>query len=768
MADTDFLDFRYDPRTIRTPYTTNVPWPNPSAPISPQHQNMATNTTHIKRSTSPLLNQHATMQSMPHPYQPRPQSQGNDQAYYRMLAQQHGVAAQLQSQTQYPYEQQLDPEPTSTLQYPGQQQTYPQSSTQAQNIPDNIQSSPTDWSFLQNTATTQPFAVNSLYGGQLNDQAFMSYGPASANYLPEQNQYTGNMNTNMNTEMNNLGTSILQENNVPTTWQDLANTLSSGITRGMPDMSLTNQNLPNSPTDTSLEVRSLSSSDNGWTAVDLQNQQYVGSYSDSQTSQAIFNPEQTLHGRTFSDSSFSDADNQVTRLSWSYVEVPHHAISSPSSDGTGNFDKIDIPERPEACDEVHIKQERLPTPTLSSATIPPVRIKTSTSPQRSPIRRPSPSRRPRKNSVKCPAKPSSKRHVPLVKAENSEKRIGRRKGPLSSEQRKQASEIRKVGACLRCKFLKKTVRFPTPCVNLPNTWQCTIPVAGQSCQGCVASHARLWQVPCTRIDIKDIAFFMKDWQADVDMAVVLNFSVDNIRDFAKPERRLYLSHGYGHCMPIYAREIYVRNEKCFGVDWVETYHDMPLEHSVDTAKMSLGVDGISDEMLSDYLDAYIDDGYEDFIDQYFEGTPFVTEILTTVFRYYCREPTPVLKKALKFLLAYNLTQHVTYVEGLPPEEAFQGRIHDSTSKFNGKTVAPVMINFSVKIAMAKLWRELQKEILEELSTMYSSVYSKEKLRHWPTIFMVACILLAVWEEMQFDCHYRVPVSQSTLWLTCTY
>lgn len=251
---------------------------------------------------------------------------------------------------------------------------------------------------------------------------------------------------------------------------------------------------------------------------------------------------------------------------------------------------------------------------------------------------------------------------------------------------------------------------------------------------------------------------MKDWQADVDMAVVLNFSVDNIKDFAKPERRLYLSHGYGHCMPIYAREIYVRNEKCFGVDWVETYRDMPLEHSVDTAKMSLGVDGISDSMLSDYLDAYIEDGYEDFIVQYFEGTPFVTEILTTVFRYYCREPTPVLKKALKFLLAYNLTQHVTYVEGLPPEEGFMGKIHDPTSRFNGKTVAPVMINFSVKIAMAKLWRELQKEILEELSTMYSSVYSKEKLRHWPTIFMVASILLAVWEEMQFDCHYKVPVS----------
>ena len=256
---------------------------------------------------------------------------------------------------------------------------------------------------------------------------------------------------------------------------------------------------------------------------------------------------------------------------------------------------------------------------------------------------------------------------------------------------------------------------------------------------------------------------MKDWKADVDRERVISFSVDNIKGFARPERRLFISHGYGHIMPIYAREIYVRDEQCFDVDWVETYQDKPTEHSVNTAKMSLGMEGIPDGLVSEYLDRYLDDGYEAFIDQYFEGTPFITEMLITVYRYYQKEPTAVLRKTLKFLLAYNLTQHVTYVEGIPSEESFMGRIFDDTSKFNGKTVAPVMINFSVKIAMAKVWRQLQKEVLEELSSMYSSVYSKEKLRHWPTIFMVACILLAVWEEMQFDCHYRVQVSwHSTL------
>ena len=98
------------------------------------------------------------------------------------------------------------------------------------------------------------------------------------------------------------------------------------------------------------------------------------------------------------------------------------------------------------------------------------------------------------------------------------------------------------------------------------------------------------------------------------------------------------------------------------------------------------------------------------------------------------------------------------VQGIPDEEDFLGKITDETSKFYGKTVAPVMINFQIKCAMADMWRELQKDILSELSRLYSSVYTKDKLKNWPTIFMVASIILGVWEEMQFDSHYRIPVS----------
>lgn len=323
----------------------------------------------------------------------------------------------------------------------------------------------------------------------------------------------------------------------------------------------------------------------------------------------------------------------------------------------------------------------------------------------------------------------------------TEKRIGKRKGPLKPDQRKQASEIRKLRACLRCKFLKKTCD------------------KGEPCGGCQPSHARLWQVPCTRIDIKEIGYFMKDWKADYDRHVTVGFSVENIKGFSDHERLLFVTHGYGHVLPINAREVFVRDNQCFNMNWSEQWNQKPPnEYEIETAKLSAGMEGISPALLSDYLDRHIDGNgtFEKFVDDYFGGTPFLTQMLKTAFRYYFRTKLPVIRKALKLILAYNLTLHITMVEGTGEEDRFLGRIDDPSSKFHGKTLAPVMISFQIKCAMASMWRELQKDVLEELSALYSSVYSGEKLKNWPTIFILASVLLAVWEEMQFDCHYRVP------------
>jgi len=259
------------------------------------------------------------------------------------------------------------------------------------------------------------------------------------------------------------------------------------------------------------------------------------------------------------------------------------------------------------------------------------------------------------------------------------------------------------------------------------------------------------------MDIKDIAYFMKDWKADFERHITLGFSVGNIKGFSTMERTLYITHGYGHYLPINAREVFVRDDNCFDVDWTETNNSVePEEYELTTAKLSAGLEGVSLTLLSEYLDRHLDQNFEEFVDELFEGTKFVTEILKTAYRYYQKEQTPSIRKALKLVLAYNLTTHITFVEGVSEEEEFAGKIDDPKSKYCGKIFAPVMINFQVKTALADMWRELQRDILEELSSLYSSVYSGDKLKNWPTIFMLAAILLAIWEEMQFDAHYRTP------------
>ncbi|PYH96831.1 hypothetical protein BO71DRAFT_374655 [Aspergillus ellipticus CBS 707.79] len=491
-----------------------------------------------------------------------------------------------------------------------------------------------------------------------------------------------------------------------------------------------------SPTDTYLEVRSLtsSSSDNGWSTIEPRRSHEF--FPD----QGIFiNPTQTLHDRSLSESSYSTSYG-------SFVEITN-PINSPSSDS--NFDTAfnnSVTRRVSYDHTSHGSQS--PTAVSPVAIVRPIPMpskKASSPPTRSTVSQASsaspPSRKPsRKSPIAAKTAETKVRKQSQNGKPETEKRVGKRKGPLKPDQRKQASEIRKLRACLRCKFLKKTCD------------------KGEPCAGCQPSHARLWQVPCTRIDIKEIGYFMKDWKADYERHITLGFTVGNIKGFSEHETTLFITHGYGHVLPINAREVYVRDEQCFSVDWVESMHREPTQYEVETAKLSAGMEGISHAMLSDYLDRHIDGQgtFEKFVDDYFEGTPFLTQMLKTAYRYYYRTKLPVIRKALKLVIAYNLTLHVTMVEGLGDEAPFSGKINDQTSKFRGKTVAPVMINFQIKCAMANMWRELQKDVLEELSSLYSSVYSGDKLKNWPTIFILASILLAVWEEMQFDCHYRTP------------
>jgi hypothetical protein len=509
-----------------------------------------------------------------------------------------------------------------------------------------------------------------------------------------------------------------------------------------------NSSIPgSSPTGTILEVQSLSDGEGSWSIVNFNpNRASYDSYAGT-----VSNPSQNLHIRTNSDSS---SDDHSTELSGSYEEIAPWPLHSPLAlHGQDYLDAHHMQAQGLQLHELHDHHDHHEhhhhvSPESSPSAVSPSSAvahsyhssgSSTTSPNSSDPTSPPVRRRKSPLEGKTTKAVIKKSPTGPRKESAAEKKVGRRRGPLRPDQRQQAHEIRKLRACLRCKFLKKTCD------------------KGEPCGGCRPSHARLWQVPCTRMDIKDIGYFMKDWKADYERHVSLGFSVGNIKGFSTIERDLYITHGYGHYLPIKAREVFVRDEKCFGLDWVESTRSVnPKDFEVGTAKLSAGMEGVSTTILSEYLDRHLDSGFEEFVDAYFDGTKFLSEILKTAYRYYRKEKTESIRKALKLVLAYNLTLHVTMVEGLSEEEQLAGRINDPRSKWFGSTVAPVMINFQVKCALADTWRELQKDILIELSSLYQSVYSGEKLKNWPTIFMLAAILLAIWEEMQFDCHYRVP------------
>lgn len=492
-----------------------------------------------------------------------------------------------------------------------------------------------------------------------------------------------------------------------------------------------------SPTGTLLEVQSLS--DNEWSMVNYnRNRNSIDSFSGT-----VSNPSQNLHIRTHSDASSSDAADS-SELSGSFEEVPPWPMTSPHDFHGSEYLTAQYINQHQARQHVHVPPPQPNTSPLSSTAISPIAVSyrgqssssspTSSGPRSPPVRRRKASVIDAKTTKSAIKKPTNT----IRKDLSSEKKVGKRTGPLSQEQRAQAHEIRKMRACLRCKFLKKTCD------------------TGEPCAGCKPSHARLWQVPCTRLDIKDIGYFMKDWKVDYERHVSLGFSVGNIKSYGEREWTIYITHGYGICLPLQARQVVTRDDSCFAMEWLEGGPEEAKAFEVQTLKLAAGVEGVSTAVLSEYLEQHIDQGFEYFVDNFFEGTKFVTEILKTAHSYYQKEQTPSIRKALKLVLAYNLTQHITMVEGLAEEDAYIGKIDDDSSKFFGKTFAPVMINFQIKCALAEIWRELQKEILEELSSLYSSIYSKDKLKNWPTIFIIASLLLLIWEEMQFDCHYRTP------------
>ncbi len=143
-----------------------------------------------------------------------------------------------------------------------------------------------------------------------------------------------------------------QMDNMSLNWQQQSyqnNVIGCYGSDGLPDIGLPTHNLANnSPTDT-CPARSLtSSSSDGWVGVGYRPYQSMDAFQDPHNG-SISNPEQTLHLRTFSDSSHSDGEHLSQYSGSSYVEISH-AVGSPGSDSFGDFEFYNVcPREPSLC-----------------------------------------------------------------------------------------------------------------------------------------------------------------------------------------------------------------------------------------------------------------------------------------------------------------------------------------------------------------------------------------------------------------------------------
>ena len=327
---------------------------------------------------------------------------------------------------------------------------------------------------------------------------------------------------------------------------------------------------------------------------------------------------------------------------------------------------------------------------------------------------------------------------PKVTKNGVEKRVGRRKGKLRPEQRASAAQIRKLGACIRCRCLKKT---------------CS---EGAVCHNCIASHNRLWTVPCTRLDIKQMDYFLKGWNLDTARHITLAVSIDNIVSFGNEEMRIWVGHDFGVVMPLMVREVTVRDNTAFDIEWADFGTDPTFykEEKIHTSHLAIGRDDSWRKVIDDYVSKHITlPGFFDtFVDVHFEGFKFLPEMLKIAKEYAMYSEDETVLAALKMLVAYNLTFKVIVGSHRhnDPEVLTEGLITDENSRLKDKIIAPAFINFQIKNAMAMIWRELFREVLDDMSKFIRGTYNGDHLTKWPTILFGSFIILSMMEEMQFD------------------
>ncbi|KAL1616597.1 hypothetical protein SLS54_008332 [Diplodia seriata] len=302
------------------------------------------------------------------------------------------------------------------------------------------------------------------------------------------------------------------------------------------------------------------------------------------------------------------------------------------------------------------------------------------------------------------------------------------------------------GACLRCKLTRDLC------------------VGGDPCIRCTKAHNRSWQIPCTSVDIKDMGDFVNSSLLDAPSG----YSPQQYESFTTPEyppTPINLHYGSGLSLVIMVQKSPVSDDDSLRVSWDEYIHKGLQEFSVLRTETWITKPG---EPLRPKIAEYIKDYVDDKTGKGFYGgylgrllrpknelkSYYSISIFEVVWRYYRKTNETILGKALHLYVAFSLVGRPTLMEGDSIGEDTEGRVTIPNSRYYGETLAPGRIDKAIKYELTALWRSYHYEVLEELSSLFTSVYSGDRLRNWTAIFTVTITLLMVWEKMQYEFHRK--------------
>lgn len=187
------------------------------------------------------------------------------------------------------------------------------------------------------------------------------------------------------------------------------------------------------------------------------------------------------------------------------------------------------------------------------------------------------------------------------------------------------------------------------------------------CAACLASHTSVLQVPCTRIDIKDLGYFMgtNNFQTSISILDAPEETEDSYKLYGIDEV-LQIGHGFGYSLPISLGRSHGKAGPV-KLSWVEFCHDKLQSLEGSTSCIAAATKLTSAE-LSDYVEQHF--ACKIWIDFWGSYNSFKSpeikltgDTMASISKFDLQAKIPAVTKALKLWVASNLADEIVVLGG---------------------------------------------------------------------------------------------------------